>query len=154
MGQRVTVKFVVPAGYSQGDYCVLYSNGGSGSVDTQVSGIEHGLFARGGIYGFGKTPFGKSRFGKGLSLGTVGFGKNPFGKGCFGHGSAEVSESVDITDCGSWLFSFYCYDEFGNIHTGTPEELAVIVHMAPDAPDGLTKTSYNKTTDILILSAA
>jgi hypothetical protein len=47
-----------------------------------------------------------------------------------------------------------CYDELGNLHEGSPEEITVHVHITPDAPDGLTKYSYNKTTDGLVLNAA
>ena len=155
MAKRVTVKWAPPAGYAIGDYCVLYFNDGSGDIDTAVSGTAHQLFRRGaGIYGCGHTPAGKVRCGKCSAQRTAGCGHTPIGKGCCGHGSTLITEAADITECGNWLFAFYCYDQFGNLHTGTPEEAAVTVHMAPAAPAGLTKTSYNKTTDILILTAA
>ena len=42
----------------------------------------------------------------------------------------------------------------GNVHSGTPEEATVHVHIAPPAPDGLKFNAYNKTTDVLTLGVA
>lgn len=153
----VIIKFVVPAGYADGDYALLHSNGGSGEVDweTPASAGQLDLFPNGaGLYGFGKAPFGGHRFGRGHSMGCQGFGHIPFGRGPFGHGTGIVEAEYEADQCGDYLFGLACYDSLGNAHEGEPEEAEVEIHVAPDAPAGLTKNSYDKDTDVLVLDVA
>ena len=154
---KITISFVVPAGYSPGDYARLCGNGGSGAVDynNPIDNADYDLFPNGaGIYGFGRAPFGSFRFGRGHSMNALGFGRLPFGRFPFGHGSALITADYRVDQCGDYKFGFACYDSLGNLHAGTPEETTVNVHIAPAAPTGLIKQSYNKTTDILTLTAA
>jgi len=156
MSAIVNVSFIVGIGYLPGDYAVLFGNGGIGEIDydTPLSG-ELPLYPSGaGIYGFGRAPFGRSNWGRAFSMKAPGFGHLPFGRYPFGHGTAIVQAAHEVFDCGAYKFAFGCFDEWGNVHSGTPEEVSADIHIAPDVPAGLTRVSYNKTTDVLILNAA
>jgi len=151
------IKFVVPAGYAEGDYAILHGNGGSGDVDwdNPLSQAEYALFPNGaGLYGFGRAPFGHHRFGRGHSMRCAGFGHVPFGKGPFGHGTGIVDAVSEVSECGTYKYGLACYDSLGNAHEGVPEETELEVHIAPDAPTGLVKNSYDQEADVLILDAA
>ena len=153
----ITIQFIVPAGYQEGDYAILCSNGGSGDVDfdTPVDNSIYPLYPQGaGIYGFGHAPFGHHRFGHGHSMRTPGFGHLPFGHHPFGHGTTVVKAQHRVTECGAYKYGLACYDPLGNPHEGTPDEESVTIHIAPEEPTGLKKSSYDKATDILILEAA
>lgn len=157
MSALITIQFCVPIGHQSGDYAMLHGNGGAGDIDwdTPLSNIKYELFPNGaGIYGFGYAPFGQFQFGYAYSMRAPGFGYLPFGSFPFGYGTALIKAVVKVESCGEYKFGFACYDKLGNLHTGTPEEITVSVHIAPAAPDRLTKYSYNKDTDVLILNAA
>ncbi len=156
MSAIVTISFVVGVGYLPGDYAVLFGNDGSGDVDynTPLSG-ELPLYPNGaGIYGFGRAPWGRFYWGRAFSMKAPGFGHLPFGRFPWGCGSAVVQATHEVFDCGDYKFAFGCYDQLGNAHSGSPEEICAEIHIAPDSPEGLTRVSYNKTTDVLILAAA
>jgi len=153
----ITVDFLVPIGYEPGDYARLHGNGGSGSIDwdTPLTNQVFNLFPRGaGIYGWGEAPWGRFRWGCAHSMRVAGFGRLPWGRFPWGHGTAWIIAKVKVDTCGQYKFGFKCYDTAGNAHQGTPDEVTVDVHIAPPAPTGLTKVSYNKTTDVLVLEAA
>jgi len=157
MKARVTILFVVPIGYLPGEYAKLHANDGEGNVDWKnpASRAKLDLVPRGaGIYGFGRAPFGRHRFGKAHSMRCAGFGHLPFGKNPFGHGTAVVSTRHTVPECGYWKFALACYDSAGNLHEGTPEEVSLSIHVPPPAPTGLKKNNYNKTTDVLTLDVA
>jgi len=152
-----TIEFSVPVGYDPDDYARLHGNGGSGSIDwnNPVSAETFGLFPRGnGLYGFGHAPWGHFRFGHGHDMRTAGFGHLPWGYFPFGHGTAIIKARQLLAACGDYKFGFACYDKAGNLHTGTPDETTLNIHVAPAAPTGLTKSSYDKDTDVLVLTAA
>jgi len=157
MTALITVQFVVPAGHVPGDYARLHGNGGSGDIDwdTPATNAVYDLFPSGaGIYGWGHAPWGHYRWGHGHSMRTLGWGHLPWGHYPWGHGSALIAATYEASACGEYKFGFACYDKAGNLHEGAPEEVAVHVHIAPDAPTGLKKSSYNKDTDVLVLDAA
>ncbi len=154
---RITISFAVPVGYTSGDYTYLHGNDGSGSIDydTALNNAKFQLFPRGGgIYGWGHAPWGKSPWGKAYSVRVNGWGHLPWGKTPWGRGTALIAAAYRVTECGEYKFAFNCYDSLGNLHAGTPEEITAYVHIAPPAPTGLTKNSYDKATDVLILDAA
>jgi len=157
MSAIITIKQVIGLGYQPGDWARLHGNGGSGAIDwnTPLSSRVWPLFPEGaGIYGFGHAPFGHHRFGHGVSKRTGGFGHSPFGCGPFGYGCVVLTATVAVAACGAYKFGFKIYDAAGNDQAGTPDEIEVIVHIAPPAPTGLKLVSYQKTTDLLILEAA
>ena len=157
MSVQVAIDFVVPVGHEAGDYAHLHGNGGSGSIDwnTSATADRHELFPHGaGIYGFGRSPWGRSRFGRAHSMRAAGWGHLPFGRSPWGLGTAVVTALYRADSCGEYKFGFKCYDSLGNLHTGSPDDITVQLHSAPQAPTGLTKVSYNKTTDVLVLNAA
>lgn len=156
MSGLITVEHIVGAGYRQGDYAQLHGNGGSGDVDwgDPLTAEVYDLFPDGaGIYGFGLAPFGHFRFGRGHSMRTAGFGHLPWGRFPWGHGTGVVLATSEVDFCGEYTFGFACYDQLGNLHEGTPEEVTIEAHVTPDAPTGLLKNSYDKATDILVLDA-
>lgn len=156
MNGLVTIEYIVPAGYREGDYAKLHGNGGVGSIDwnNPLSEEVFDLFPNGaGLFGFGLAPFGHHRFGHAHSMRAAGFGRLPFGHHPFGHGTATITATYEVEDCGDYKFGFACYDELGNAHEGSPEETELEIHLAPAAPTGLKKNSYDKDTDVLVLDA-
>ena len=154
---RVTIQFVVPIDYVAGDYAQLFGNGGSGDIDweTPLLTKKFDLYPDGaGIYGWGHAPWGHSRWGKAHSSKTPGWGHLPWGSVPFGHGTSIITISYNVTTCGDYKFSLGCFDYLGNQHSGDPEVETLYIHIAPDTPTGLTKLSYDKATDVLILNAA
>ena len=83
-----------------------------------------------------------------------GFGYLPWGRFPWGHGAGQIEALHTVDYCGDYKFGLACYDDAGNVHEGSPQELEVTVHIAPPTPTGLTKNSYDKDTDILVLDAA
>jgi hypothetical protein len=157
MAAVITIQFVVPVGYDATDYARLHGTGGSGSIDwdTPLDNREYDLFPGGaGIYGWGLAPWGHSRWGHGHSMLTAGFGHQPFGHHPFGHGTGIVEAKVKVDYCGDYKFGFACYNQAGNIHEGSPQEIDVPIHIAPPRPTGLVKNSYVKETGVLVLDAA
>ena len=155
--KRITIQFVVPTGYMPGDRARLHGNAGSGQIDWEnpLTGRYLDLFPNAaGLFGFGRAAFGMHRFGEGFASGVPGFGRLPFGRHPFGHGTAVIEAHDTATACGMYKYGLACYDDAGNVHVGSPEEVTVEVHMAPPPPTGLTKNSYNKQTNVLILDAA
>jgi hypothetical protein len=152
----ITISFYVPAGFAPCDYVKLHGNNGSGAIDWDTPLIDQPieLFPDGiGYYGFGLTPFGQTPFGEGDASRLPGFGQSPFGKTPFGLGSVKISATWQVYTCGSYKFGFASYDKAGNKHSGSPEEITVVVHLAPPAPTGLRRNSYNKDTNVLVLDA-
>ncbi|MHC4498039.1 MAG: hypothetical protein ACYS21_02870 [Planctomycetota bacterium] len=157
MSAVITIDFVVPVGYQAGDYARLHGNGGSGSIDwnNPLSSEIFELFPRGiGICGWGRAPWGHFRWGRAHSMRTLGWGHLPWGRFPWGRGTAWIKAQHKVETCGEYKFGFASYDKAGNPHQGTPDEVTVHVHIAPAAPTGLTKVSYNKETDVLVLAAA
>ena len=83
-----------------------------------------------------------------------GWGHLPWGHFPWGCGTALIQAKHRVDRCGDYNFAFACYDALGNLHEGTPEEATVVVHIAPPAPPGLKKNSYDKDTDVLVLDVA
>ena len=157
MSVQITIQWVVVGGYLPGDYARLHGNSGSGDInwDTPLINNIFELFPRGaGIYGFGLAPWGHFLWGHAFSMRTLGWGHLPWGKFPWGYGTIVIKAIYIATDCGAYKFAFACYDALGNLHEGTPDEVTVHVHIAPPAPTGLKKVSYDKGTDVLVLSAA
>ncbi|RKY04554.1 MAG: hypothetical protein DRP66_11585, partial [Planctomycetota bacterium] len=115
---KITLQFVVPAGFIKGDYARLYSDAGAGIIDydTPVDNRLYDLFPAGaGIYGFGHAPFGRFRFGHGHAMRAIGFGRLPFGRFPFGHGSAQITATHKVAaECGDYKYAFRTYDAAGN----------------------------------------
>jgi len=151
--KNITVSFVPGIGYNPGDYAVLYGNGGEGVIDWNTPISEHlDLFPGGaGIYGWLQTPWLESPWLEPFSMGTAGWLQELWLAGPWLLGFTVISASVKAAACGLYKFAFACYDSLGNQHEGVPEEISVDVHVAPSAPAGLKKHSYNKDADILIL---
>lgn len=157
MSKLIIISFAVGTGYSPGDYARLHGNSGSGAVDwnTPLLSESFDLFPGGlGIFGCGFGPCGHTRCGRAYSNSPNGLGHVPCGKGPAGLGANVIEASIQADECGDYKFAFAAYDAAGNLHEGTPEEITAYVHIAPAAPSGLTKYSYSKVTDILVLNAA
>lgn len=157
MSANITLQFAVPVGHTEGDYAKLHGNGGSGNIDwnNPVSSEVFSLFPhRAGIYGWGHAPWGHFRWGHAASLRTSGWGHLPWGHFPWGFGTALITAKQRVESCGAYKFAFACYDSLGNLHEGTPEEKLLNIHIPPATPTGLTKVSYDKDTDVLVLEAA
>lgn len=157
MAAVITIQFIVPVGYYPTDYAQLHGNGGSGAIDwdAPLNNRSYDLFPGGaGIYGWGHAPWGHFRWGHGLSLLTRGWGHLPWGHYPWGHGTGVIEAQVKVNYCGDYKFALACYSESGNVHEGSPQELAVPIHIAPPVPTGLAKESYDKGTGVLVLNAA
>lgn len=157
MSAVITIRFIVPVGYQSGDYAMLHGNNGSGDInwETPLSSEKLDLFPNGGgIFGYGHAPYGHFRYGHAHSMRVSGFGHLPYGHFPYGHGTAVIEAKHEVDSCGQYKYGLACYDEYDNRHEGSPEEITVTVHIAPAAPTGFVKNSYDKDTDILILDAA
>jgi len=157
MSALITIQWSVPVGYDAGDYAMLCGNNGEGDIDwdNPLTNQRFELFPAGaGIYGWGHAPWGHHRWGHPHSMRTAGWGHLSWGHFPWGLGTAIITANHTVTACGDYKFGFACYDKLGNPHEGEPEEASLEIHIAPPAPTGLTKNSYDKDTDILILNAA
>lgn len=157
MSAVITIDSIVPVGYEDGDYARLHGNGGSGNIDwnNPLTKDVFELFPKGtGVYGFGYAPWGHFRWGNVHSLRSNGWGYLNWGHFPWGHGTAVIQATNRVESCGEYKFGFACFDKLGNLHSGSPGEITTHVHIPPSAPTGLTKNSYNKETDILVLNAA
>jgi hypothetical protein len=157
MSARVTIIWVVPMGYSSGDYAQLFGNGGDGDIDYDppLTNEKYPLFPDGGgIYGWGHAPWGLFAWGHAWATRVSGWYHLPWGKFPWGFGSAVITVKYDVAVCGEHKFALKVFDKLGNANTGTPEELAASIHLAPPAPTGLKKNIYAPETQILILNAA
>jgi len=157
MSGLITIQFAVPVGYEDGDYARLHGDGASGTIDwnNPINNNIYPLFPDGaGIFGWGRCPWGHFPWSRAHSLRADGWAHLPWGRFPWGHGTAIITAVYEVDVCGKYKFGFACYDKLGNIHEGTPEQVEVDVHVAPPAPSGLKKNSYNKDTDILILDVA
>ena len=156
MPAHITVSFVVPTGYVPGDYAVLHGDnaGGEGiDWDTPLTGRQLPLFPGGlGIHGWGHAPWGHFPWGHAFSDGPLGWGHLPWGHFPWGYGTALIEDYIDVTACGDYVCAFACYDSLGNLHEGTPDQTAASVHISPPPPSDLKFSSYNKTTDTLVLA--
>ncbi|HIJ66817.1 MAG TPA: hypothetical protein HPP51_00840 [Planctomycetes bacterium] len=154
---KVTITYLVPDDYQPGDYAMLCGNSGSGSVDynNPLSEEKYELFPnRGGARGYGAAPYGHHRYGHAAASNLPGYGHLPYGHHPYGHGDVYIIVEHTITECGEYKFALACFDAAGNLHTGSPEEEALYIHIAPDAPDGLEPNSYDPDTDVLVLDVA
>jgi len=154
---NVAIQFAVAAGYIEGDYAKLHGNDGLGGIDwnTPLSNEVFDLFPDGiGIYGWGRAPWGHFRWGWGHSVGAAGWGHLPWGRFPWGYGTAVIRANHKVEACGVYKFGYACYDRCGNVHSGSPEEVTADLHIAPVAPGGLKKYSYDAVADSLILDVA
>lgn len=157
MSAIIILQFTVPVGHEKGDYAHLHGNGGEGEINWNLplTNEVFDLFPKGsGIYGWGRAPWGYYPWGHTKSIRCNGWGSLPWGHYPWGHGTVVITAQVSIADCGIYKFGFACYDKFDNLHEGTPDEKILYIHIPPPTPTGLSKYSYNKDTDVLILSAA
>ncbi len=155
MSAVITITSLIPAGYAQGDYAQLHSNGGSGEIDwnTPVDTTRYDLFPDGaGLHGFGHGPFGSFPFGHAWADRVRGFGHLPFGDFPFGSGCVQIEATHRVTQCGAYKYGLACYDESGNAHSGSPAEASVDVHIAPAAPAGLRQSTYSRSAATLTLT--
>jgi hypothetical protein len=155
MSARITLKFVVPLTARPGDYARLYSNNGDGDVDftTPMDNEKIELFPNGsGNYGWGLAPWGNFPWGQALSIATQGWGLAPWGLFPWGYGAVVIIRSVQVEDCGNWQFAFQSFDALGNVNIGTPGVASAVIHIAPPAPAGLKKVSYDPETGDLTLA--
>ncbi len=155
MSATIKVKFIVPLTARPGDIAKLYSNNGDGAINftSPLTQEQIDLFPQGGgNYGFGLAPFGEFPFGLACSVNTQGFSLLPFGYFPWGYGGVLIERTVTVEECGNWLLAFKTFDAAGNENVGTPGQAAANVHVAPPAPVGLKKVSYNKTTGVLTLA--
>jgi len=153
----ITISFTVPPGHTPGDYAMLFGDLGSGTISytAPLSQQKYPLFPDGaGFLGWHRLAWHNFPWHRGKSVNTPGWHYLPWHKFPFHHGAVTVTAKYTVTACGTYKFAFKCYDAAGNADAGTPEEVSVEVHIAPDAPTGLKKVSYDKATDILILEAA
>ena len=132
--ETVTISADV-SGYADGDYCYAHSNDGAGAIDWDTPHDAR------------KIPLTSPEYT------TLGWGRGPWGRGAWGRGYTTMTVTVAVAIPGYWLFGFMVYDQYGNEHVGTPGQAGVSVCLTPVRPDPLTITSYNSTTDLLILAA-
>lgn len=157
MSAKITIIWAVPIGYDNGDYARLCGNGGAGDIDYDnfLNNERFDLFQDGGgIYGWYHQPWYKFSWNHGWSTKTPGWYHQPWGRFPWYYGTTVIAVDYTVLTCGEYKFAFKLFDALGNAHSGTPQEATAIIHIAPPAPTGLKKKSYNKNTDVLILDIA
>jgi len=66
---------------------------------------------------------------------------------------STITMKAMATTPGTWIFGVKAYDSKGNAYsTGTPDESTLYIDLEPYAPAAMGVTSYNKTTDDLVLT--
>lgn len=155
MPAQITLQFVVPLAFRPGDTVRLYSNGGSGVINwtTPHDNAVYDCFPEGaGVYGWGHAPWGRFPWGHAYAQRTRGWGHLPWGHFPWGLGATLLTIRTQVQSCGEYLFALGATDAAGNAHVGTPDELALSIHLAPAAPAGLKFVSYDPDADLLILA--
>jgi hypothetical protein len=155
MSAKITVIFPVRPGYSQGDYAMLYTNGGIGNVDYSepIDDTAYELFPDGaGIFGYGFGAYGHFPYGRGDVRKTDGYGHLPYGYTPYGFAGVFIPAETIVESCGEYRFGFKVYDSVGNLQIGNQHDAVISVHIAPPQPTGLKKNNYNKDTHILVLN--
>lgn len=156
MSAKVKIEFAVPMGMVVGDYAKLYSNAGVGNIDwdTPVDNRRIELMpGDSGIFGWGHQAWGSFRWGHAQSRNTVGWGHLPWGSWPWGYGTVMVEVDQIVEDCGDYKYGLKLYDGLDNSQIGNAGDVSLAVHIAPAAPTGLKKISYDKNSDVLILEA-
>lgn len=153
----VTIQFVVSPDHRPGDYALLHSNGGAGDIDweTPLRATHIDLFPGGaGIFGWRHLPWRHFPWRHGMSVGTPGWRHLPWRHFPWRHGATVVTTTDRVTACGTYKYGLAAYDAAGNAHAGAPDEVELEIHVAPPKASRLKKTSYDKSTDTLILEVA
>ena len=108
----IVILTITSSGYATGDYCRVYSNGGSGAVSYT---LPHD-------------------YRKHELTGTT------------------ITVHTEVTTVGTWTFGVRTFDSIDNAQVAATTEESQFIDLVPQKPDIMTVSSYNKTTDILILT--
>jgi len=157
MSANITITWAVPIGYQPGDYAKLYGNGGSSNInyDSPLTIEKFVLFQDGGgIYGWYQMPWYKFPWYQGYATRCLGWYQLPWYKFPWYHGTTLITVRQTVFVCGVYKFALKIFDRLGNENVGETEEVEAVIHIAPPAPTGLTKGTYDKESNILILEAA
>jgi len=157
MSATITLEYTVSTGHTEGDYAQIFGNGGSGDISwiEPLSAEKLSMFpGSAGNFGWGHLPWGHFRWGHGQSQRTPGWGNLPWGQFPWGHGAVTITNKQTVNECGEYKYAFGCFDEIGNPHEGTPQEVTMHIHIAPPEPPRLKKNDYDKVTGVLILNTA
>ena len=145
MSAKITIRWAVPAGYNLGDYAMLFWNEGSGDIDytKPLVNSKFPLFPNnGGYLGWYHTPWYHFPWDHGQSSRCSGWYHLPWYHFPWYHGTTVISHNITVDFCGDYKFAFKIFDKLGNENTGTPQEVTASVHIAPPAPTGLKKGTY------------
>ncbi len=122
------------SGYSAGDYCVVHTNDGDGSIDWT-------------------NAYETKRYSLDPNQNkTEGWGDMPWGDGAWGTGYTTLTVPVEVAVPGLWMFGLKSFDTRKNAHTGTPGEAEVYVTPRPRPPLKMVPASYDDTNDILVMT--
>ena len=124
---KITLEVTAPLTYAAGDYAYFYGNGGSGSID------------------YSKPLAAKIE----LAAPANDFARYPWRSQAW----PDITLTVTASICGNYKFALKCFDALGNPQPAAVEELTVPIHIAPAAPSGLKKNSYDPVTGVLALDA-
>jgi hypothetical protein len=119
---NVKIQFSLASPIEGGSYALFYSNNGSGDIDYNA-------------------PLGGR-----LELMPDGAEDLPWYEFT---GDIDFEKTITVSSCGTWLFAVKLFDKLGNASEAA--EVEAFVHMAPDAPTGLKKNSYDSETKVLVL---
>jgi len=157
MSAKITILWAVPSGYQPGDYARLYGNGGSGDIDydNPITNNTFQLYPNnGGLLGWYHLPWYHFPWYHGAASRCNGWYHLPWYHFPWYHGTTVLAIERTVEFCGNYKFAFKISDKLGNEDVGTPEILTATIHVAPPAPTGLKKGTYDKDADVLILEAA
>lgn len=135
-----------------GDRLQVYTNFGSGAIDTDnpllpepveiLPGVERFAGLGGGHLGSG--ALGESRA---PTLHTGGLGNMPLGQGELGGSEPHVTVTVYVDDAfGVWIFAAGSVDEAGNLQEDALEEIEALV--SGEEPPALTAFTFSEHDDV------
>ena len=124
------------SGYVEGDYAVVYANGGSGDIDWDT------------IHDDREIDLTDNKWT------TLGWGTMPWGTGAWGTGYTEMQILALADAPGLWAFGFKTFGSLDNVNTGTPGEATKYMTPRPKKPGAMAQNSYDSVNDILTLTVA
>ena len=154
--QRVTLRVPIPGGWDAGGRVQVYTDSGSGTVDTSKPLLARAVEVFPGAVasrGFGITAFGSAQFGdnKPSRPHVAVFGRELFGKTPFCNPEPFVLVGVDVPAAfGKWKFAVEAVDRFGNTQSGGVQEIEAMVSGTEPPPlKSFAVNGYDDPTDRL-----
>ena len=148
----VQLRIKIADAWRAGDKVQVYTNFGSGEIDTDHPLLSEPVEILPGVEpfaGFGGGEFGGGVYGDSRApmMHTGGFGDMPMGQGAFGGSEPYVTVTVYVDDAfGVWKFAAKSVDKAGNLQEDALEEIDALV--SGEEPPALTAFTFSEHDDV------